>query len=139
MLADFLIDLKLAGSLSAKAVCTIAFWAHKAGACGPVDELRWRPDDPSVGHFHRKVDSAVGTSLTGANDFYLLPMPTHSRASSSRIWKDIPALPLHEVLDIAFADYGMDRLRALLEEARRDDLLPPSYFCHPAVASAPRD
>ncbi len=37
LLADCLIQMKLAGSPSAKQhVCTIAFWAHKTGACGPV-------------------------------------------------------------------------------------------------------
>ena len=139
LLADALIDLKLAGSLSAKAVCTIAFWAHKAGACGPVEMLKWRPDDTSSGHFHRQFDKAVGTSLQASCEFYSLQMPTQSRASSSRLLKDIPVLPLHEVLDTAFADYGLGRLRALLADARRDDLLPPSYFKHPAVTAAPEN
>ena len=35
-LVRHLIELKLTGVLSAKQTCTIAFWAAKAGAAGPV-------------------------------------------------------------------------------------------------------
>jgi hypothetical protein len=135
LLADALIDLKLSGAMSAKQVCTIAFWAHKAGAVGPVEDLKWRPDDKSTGHFHRQFDKATGSSLHSAHEFYDVRMPTASRATSDRVMRAVPMLPLHEVLHNEFTDLGLDRVRELLDESR--DRLPASYWRHPAVTSAP--
>ncbi len=139
LLADCLIEMKLAGSLSAKHVCTIAWWAHKAGACGPVDVLKWRPDDASSGHFHRQFDKAAGSSLHTTCEFYSLPLATHSRSSATRVLKDVQVLPMHETLDAAYAEQGLDHLRGLVEAARDEGRLPLSYFTQPAVVDAPAD
>ena len=61
-LADLLIQLKQLGKLSAKQACVLSFWAAKAGACGFVSQLAYRPDDPATGHYSRHWDRVTGTS-----------------------------------------------------------------------------
>ena len=44
-LFDFTVDLKRTGTISAKQACTWAFWATKAGAKGPIEELAESPEE----------------------------------------------------------------------------------------------
>ncbi len=80
-LASMLIGLKHSGVLSAKQVCLLSFWASKAGACGQVAELKFRPDDPSTGHYSRHFDLAAGTRLDD-DMFYEVLMPSHRRCDA---------------------------------------------------------
>ena len=54
------------GSLSAKAVCTLALFATKAGAQGFVKSLYFNPDVAS-GHFQRHIDSALQCPMIKRN------------------------------------------------------------------------
>ena len=62
-LTHLLVSQLLAGKMSAKTVCSIAYWASRAGARGDIEKLSHRPDAPS-GHFQRHLDSVLGTKVS---------------------------------------------------------------------------
>ena len=53
-LEEYLVERWLKGSMTAKEICTIAWWATAAGATGFVTTLSFRPDAPT-GHFARHL------------------------------------------------------------------------------------
>eukprot|EP00969_Alexandrium_andersonii_P049362 2166627-Alexandrium_andersonii.AAC.1 len=61
-LRDMLLQLLYLHKLSARSVCTIAYWAEKAGAVGAVRALSFRPNAPS-GHFQRHIDQVTGVNV----------------------------------------------------------------------------
>jgi hypothetical protein len=137
LLAEMLINLKLKGILSAKQVCTLAFWAHKAGACGPVEDLKLRPDDESAGRFHRQLDKAVGCNLRSSHEFYEVQIPGASRATSSRESLKIPMLLVHEVLDSEIRELSVERVQELVQQAGAEGRLPQTFQDHVATREAP--
>ena len=101
-LAELLLQLRLEGQLSAKHVCTIAYWASKAGAVGPAATLAFRPDAPT-GHFQRRLDSVAG--LRGCSGVhYALPVPGHSKHSQDRVVHSVKVLLPHECLHKEIAE-----------------------------------
>ena len=130
-LFEYLVQLKH-GGMAAKTVCTIAWWATKAGAVGRVNSLALRPDAAS-GHFSRCFDTAVGVSRTSEN-FYLLPQPGHRRGEAARSVEEVESLPVHEAF---FEEVSTTGLELLLQEAKAKQELPPCYYDHPVVARAP--
>jgi hypothetical protein len=128
-LADLLLSLHVDGRLSAKAVCTLAYWAAKAGAHGPVRDLAFRPSAPT-GHYQRHLDSAV--RLRGQpEDFTVLRVPGHSKHSPHRTVQDISVMPPHECLH---KEVTMDP--SILEGVNPADW-PPSFHTHPVIQNAP--
>ena len=57
--AELLISCRLKGVLSARQTCLLAYWAGKAGACGPAADFGLRPGEPT-GHCQRKIDTYLG-------------------------------------------------------------------------------
>ena len=94
-LADLLLQLHLEGKLSAKHTCQISFYAHKAGATGPVAAYAFRPDAPS-GHFQRHLDAVAGLKEKSA--FHVIAVPAFSKRFEERGTVQLQVLPPHEQL-----------------------------------------
>ena len=58
-LVEMLLHLKISGVLSAKSCCELAWWAHRAGAVGPVPELGTKPWQ-RTGESNRHLDKWTG-------------------------------------------------------------------------------
>ena len=83
LLVEFLLDQLYKNQMSARAVCTICFWAAKAGAQG-IDDFALRPDSPS-GHFQRKIDKATRVDLKEERKrAYTVPTPLYTKHDMSR-------------------------------------------------------
>ena len=85
------------GKLSAKGVCTLAWWSSRAGALGRLSELGFRPDSQS-GKFQRHLDAVLGLKGLGSEYRYHVDIPQHSKHDQSRHVRETPVLPAHEAL-----------------------------------------
>ena len=130
-LAAALVGLYLAGKLTAKSLCNLAWWAKHAGAKGRVAELAMRPSSPT-GHFQRHLDSVL--SFNDSEGHLLrIPIPGHSKFDASRTTSQVPVLPPHEALHREIEeDPSMTMLLASVLERRQ---LPEAYYQHTVVAS----
>lgn len=63
-LARLLSGMFLAGQMSAKLVCEVAWYAHHAGAAGAVSDLMYRPGS-STGNFSRHLRKVLATLERG--------------------------------------------------------------------------
>lgn len=127
-LAELLLQLHVDGQLSAKATCSIGYWAVKAGAAGPVRGLAYNPSAPT-GHFQRHLDRMAG--LRGAPDeFISIPVPSHTKHSRDRAVQMVRVYPPHECLHReVVAD------PAILEQVR-PELWPEEFHSHPVIRAA---
>ena len=131
-LRDLLIDLKLCGKLNATQVCTLAFWAARAGAAGPCHELAVKPGSRSgaySAHFD-KVTLAGPSSI----DFYDVPLARRLKGDLGRRWEPVPLVPPHECLMEELL--VSDEAEVGYQQAVDDDQLPLLYNEHKAVISA---
>jgi hypothetical protein len=136
LLADLLIDLKARHVLSAKQACSLAYFASKAGACGFVGKIGFRPD-ADTGAFSKHWDRAVGRDFTAGQEFYNVPAPQHHRADYSRRVDLLPTVPPHEFLEEEVNKHP--EMLAELAAAVAERRLPPAYYEHPIFQSAPPD
>lgn len=98
VLAEFLLTLHLEGRMSAKALCTISYWAARAGAQGRVRDYAHRPDAPS-GHFMRHVDSTNGEKMKDlARTMYHIDTPGLAKYDLSRTSHPTPVNLPHECI-----------------------------------------
>ena len=125
--------LKYVGVLSAKQACTLAWWAAKAGAVGPSQKLGLRPDCQS-GQYSQRFDEFTRGGL-GSVDLYHTPMGRRVHFEAARRFDDLPVRLPHEALreEILSSREPAERL----EVALRDRSLPPKYFDHEFVRTAP--
>jgi len=131
-LADLLINAKVSGKMNATQVCTIAFWAVKSGSVGAITQLAYRPDAQS-GKFSAHFDRVT----RGADDdscIYMLPTPRYNRSTAVRESVNSSTLVAHEALVEEFSSADMP---GKLHDAMASNELPPTYFTHDVVASAP--
>ena len=128
-----LVDLKWTGVLSARQVCTLAFWASRAGARGSIAKLAERPD-AQTGKFARRFDKVIGTKPADV-PAYNVPTIRRPRTSASRTLEPIPViLPIEAVEEELEQSLGpVTELR----EAIAAEELPPFYTQHPLVRDAP--
>ena len=70
------------GSLDAKNLCTLMYYASMAGACG-VDDLGFRPDAPT-GHYSRHLKLVLGI-CDEDHDLYELDVPLFSKWGSNDV------------------------------------------------------
>lgn len=134
-LFEMLFRLKATNVLSAKQACVLAFWAHRAGACGPVRCLALAPDRQS-GKFSRRFDDACGTS--GKPDgLYSAPLALKVRHDAARVWDTIPIRTPLEALEAELE--GSPEPKAELQRAIEADEMPPAFKRHPAVLGAGAD
>lgn len=95
-LAEYLLELKHKGVISARQLCTISYWASLAGADGPVNEFSFRLQAPT-GHYARHLDSVLGTRQEDER-LYTMRVPGYVKASASRETIDLVCCPHHESL-----------------------------------------
>ena len=131
-LCDLLVSLLLAGSLSAKNLCCICWFASRAGALGPVSEFALRPSS-QTGKFQAKVDRTLGFDLKSHN-FYKVDTPGHSRREASRVKYEVPMRLPHEVVD-EYAESVPD-LHDNINSAVLAGDLPRSHQSNPVVLTA---
>ena len=132
-LISMIVELKLKGTLSAKEACTLCFWASRAGAGGEAGKLGLRPDCQS-GRYSAHFDSWIGVSTKGG-DLYEMKVGLQKKHSCSRTFEPFPVRLAHEgLLEERMEDDSMD---LQLEEAISNGEMPPKYFHHPLVRTAP--
>jgi hypothetical protein len=131
-LAVILIELKQRGVLSAQIVCVISYCCSKAGMGGAIEDLAFRPDTKSTGHFSRHCDRVVGTKTRDGVEFYELPTPSFPRGCERQL-HDVSVLPAHEAFAEEFA--ANPDLPRLLEDWKTSDKLPPCYHDRSEVYS----
>ena len=130
---NMLIHLKGKGTLSAKQTCVLAFWASRAGAQGQAGSLALAPDKQS-GKYSSKYDSVVHAGSDN-DDFYSLELPTHNKFDSTRETMRVPVMPAQDAL---FEElHRQPQLRGELQRQRASRSLPPCFYDHPVVTSAP--
>ena len=134
---EYLLWSKQRGHMSAKQICTVAFWASKAGATG-MQVLAVDPRSSGDNH-QKKVDAFVGkTRGPDVGMTYVVCVPAYVPSEGSRQLWDLHTMPPHEVLSTC--DVG--EREAMVSEfckAKADNQLPPAYWRHPVVAMAGPD
>ena len=120
-LVEFLEDCHSSGKLSAKSLCTLAWWGWKAGLpC--LEKLAVNPASGS-GNFQRHLTKTFGLE---DEKCYVVKVPAEIRHECHRGLHSMRCLPPHELLYDAVDAEG---LSASIERAT----LPPSYSSHPIV------
>lgn len=136
VLAEFLMTMHLAGKLSAKSLCVIAYWASRAGAKGKIQEYSYRPEDPWIGHYQAKVDRVNGLKVSEMRKTrYHMRVPGLAKWDFSRSSHHMPvSLPHEALLEEIMENPG------LLEEAkqkRANGHWPEVFYSHPVVRTTP--
>ena len=133
--ANMLIDLRLQSHLSARQVCTLAWWLAKAGLQGVVADLAVHPDRSS-GQYSKHFDLIAGTRAVDiAEDFYVADVAIHSRTQAKRI---IQPMPVFTPLDaLAEEIKSTPDMQAKLEACIEANALPQRYFDHIVKQRAP--
>ena len=128
-LAQYLVELKDQGQLTAKQACLIAFWARRAGAAGELDIAY--PPGRQTGQYSRHFDTMVRRLSQDEADlgWYMVPAPVYRRCDASRSVREVAVYPPHEAL--------ADEYRAnpaMAEELKQRIAageLPPCYDANP--------
>ena len=128
MLVEFMLDLLLARTLSARQFCVIMYFV---GKCGIQNAIRFgkAPGAPS-GHYNRHIKRKFGYVFQN-DHWYRIKAPGRKKHELGRVELDVVVAPVWEQLD---ADLRKDPSSLLkLEEAIADNKLPPTYDSHPLV------
>ena len=123
------------GTLSAKAVCVLSYYATQAGAQGFVTKLAFRPDAPS-GHYQRHLDDVLGYKLE-AKSVYEVFAPGHDKYGMERCVHTLHTLPLHEELAKEVAENP--GLGTELAQLVRTQHWAQDYYQHPVVVANPTE
>ena len=130
--ASMLVELYMSGRMTAKTVCTLAYWAKHGGIKGSAKTFAMTPTS-QAGHCARRMETALGLKEY-EHQLYRAPVPGHSKLSGSREIKQQYFLPPHE----AFAEEAkrspglLDRL----EEEKCKRSWSYAYERHPIVMQA---
>ena len=135
-LVDFLMSLHLGGKLSAKSVCTIAWWASRAGALGKVKDFAHAPDDSSTGHYMRCIDKAVGVKLSDlTTSMFHWPVPGLGKYDLNTSKHKMPLQLPHQAIEQEIVDRP-----EIYEQARERQVKgqwPEAFYQHPVVRNTP--
>ena len=126
---ECLLSQYLAGKMSAKCVCTLAWYASKAGAVGPATRLRLRPEAQS-GQFAPKVDKFMGITVKKETLLHL-KVPMYDKHDENRAVHEIPVKSPHEELNNEMLR-GPSILEQL-EQSVKDKEWAPIFEQHPIV------
>ena len=91
---DILVELKLAGKLSAKHCCLLSYWAEKGGMAPPPDgslaksPKSKKPKD-QTGAFSKKFDKVLGMTAKMKDKWYVVRAPCYVRTGLGRSCIDI--------------------------------------------------
>ena len=129
--SSLLINLRLKGVLSATQCCTLAYWAEKAGATGPVSKFAMKPGQKG-GLCQRKLDAYLRVAEDAP--LYIVPVPGHDRGTAERVVHELEAMPPHEAIAAEIA--AKPDLRKELRETPAGTW-GPGYEKHPLVRASP--
>ena len=133
--ANMLIDFRLQSHLSARQVCTLAWWLAKAGLKGAVADLAVHPVRSSS-QYSKHFDLIAGTRAVDiAEDFYTADCAIHSRTQAQRLVHPMPVFTPLEAL--AEEIKSTPDMQAKLEASIEAGALPPRYFDHIVKQRAP--
>ena len=128
-----LVSLKLRGVLSAKAACTLSFWAKGAGMVGLGTSLALSPSRTG-GAFSAKFDDAVGIDMKAENDAIVQRLiPGHEQCTYEPTLIPHDALVVHHVLQEAVVRADV---REMLQQHLDDESWGPRWSEHEVVRSA---
>ena len=128
MLVKVLLSLLFAGSISAKMVCVICWWAWRAGCRSQkVIKMAHKPTAPS-GHYQRRIDRVLGVSTKKAA--YRIDLPLYIRGGISRRQVSTPVELGYERLLTEIE--GLPNFERDLKRTVAEGALPPSYYTHEA-------
>ena len=94
--ANFLIQLKTEGTLSATSACILAHWATLGGLKGFAEKLAFAPGKQS-GAYSKHWDRVVGTKAS-KDEYHCVDMPFLRKADGLRVVEPMPVVPPHQTL-----------------------------------------
>ena len=121
-LTEMLTDLYLEGKISAKSICILCFWAHRAGVKAAAS-LSFKPN-AVTGHYQRHLDTVLKTN---AMDLYEIPAACHCKFDVVRTNKNFEALVPHEGLKHEVDTIGL----RVFQDNMQDTGLSELYRDHP--------
>jgi hypothetical protein len=129
LLYEYLVSsLQQGCQLSAKMVCTIAYWSSRAGAEGRIGTLAMNPTSSS-GNFSKHLDRC--TKIQGDQGIlYDLEMAGSTPFSGDHSVVHIPVAVGHELLHDEFINTDVS---AKLQSMKEQGNLPALYWDHPVV------
>jgi hypothetical protein len=134
MLIEFLVHLLLEGKLSAKSLCTIAYFATAAGAQGVIRQYAKDPGGQS-GSFQRHIDSVMGVDLGRMRkSMYHISTPGLDKHDAGRSTHDMPVNCPHVCIDAEFRRTPDLEAQVIAKAAANE--FPPSYYKHKVVREA---
>lgn len=125
-LEQYLVDRWLKGSMSAREVCTLAYWASAAGASGFVKKLAFRPDAPT-GHFSRHLRTVLRMNQLEKEQMSI-SVPCYSKTEFERSLMDLPCVPVFESLARELSD--TPAMATQLEHMVQSKVFPPIVTEH---------
>ena len=129
---NFLVHLKICGTLSAKQACLLSYWAKRGGLCNPGASLAM-PPSRSGGSFSRHFDKVVGLDKKMEGDFYKFEMPAIERWSLGRTSIVCHANVVYKQLRAEID--AIDDFDSLLEKTSATEGWGLKYNAHPLVRS----
>ena len=133
MFVDFCLEQLQLGRISAKTVCTLCWFASRAGAKGSVSKYALKPTVAS-GKFSAHVDKVTGFNSKVDGNLFRFPVPVYSKADASRGVHMMPMQLPHECLarEVEADASILERLERTKEGAE----WAPDYELHPVVATS---
>ena len=132
---EMLVDLKWAGKLSAREVCTLCFWLAKAGNGGILKDLAVHPERSS-GQYSKHFDLIVQTRRCDTEgDFYIMQSPCYVRSQAMRCVEPLYVLTPLEAIEEEIRTTPKINERLASMTAAGD--FPAAYFEHPVKQRAP--
>ena len=87
--AEFCLEQLHMGKMSAKTMCTLCYWASRAGASGNVKDFSLKPTSQS-GKFQNHIDKALGFNVKDDGHLFRVKTPMFAKHDVSRSSARIP-------------------------------------------------
>ena len=131
---DFCLEQMYLGKMSATTLCTLCFWAARAGAEGKVKRCSLSPTSQS-GKCSAHVDKTSGFNLKEDGDLFKLPVPIYAKFDASRSSVNLPMQLPHELFSSEVEAHP--NLLDELEVKMKDSHWAGPYKEHVVVESSP--
>ena len=118
---DTLLHEYFAGTLSARAVCEVCYWAGKGGM-GPRVQAYGKAPGSNSGHYQRHLDVQLGFKV-GFSQQYSVPVVGQRRGGTGRTEFEMPVRNPHESLERELVEDTS--IPAKLRDAMARNQLPP--------------
>ena len=136
---DELLGLYYESKLSAKAFCTLCFWANKAKMIGDaVARYAYKPDSSS-GNYQKHLDIELHLAEK-KKELLRLTVPGVALNEPNGTSMQLICLPPHEIMEAEVADSNAEMsMRLRIADMISSGELPPAYESHPVVVANPGD